>query len=263
MLDRFRLPLLLVSAVLMIWGATLFWNGKTTTDAERKNRKPLSLTRDALLTNPPKTAITWVKITDGNAPLSRALRLRRGTNPDAPTFLYVPLVSPKEAERSLDLRQLAQEKPNYLVMIRATDKKRVALYNALKPLESSSVRTTDTWLSQNRDAVTLRPPFTGLLVRRGFDPLAKVVAAPPGFAPDGYILWENEEPLMVATAPVATGLALLMGVPTLWIFALLITGKFDPPDDDPVGASTPTEASGRVNIPAPSGSVMPSAPPDF
>lgn len=253
----------------MLCGASLFWNGKTVADAERKNRKPLSVTRDALLTNPPKKAITWVKITDGEVSLSRGLRAQiRGANPDAYHFLYVPVLSPKETARSLTLRQIIGEQPKHLILLRTGDEKRIALYDAMKPLESSSERTMNAWLKQNRDGLIVRPPFTGLLVRRSLDPFAKAVPAKSGFAKDGYILWENEKPPIAASAPVAGGLALLMGVPTLWIFALLIAGKFDPPDDnygDAPGnapSSLPTNAAPRrVTIPAPTSSVMPSAPP--
>ena len=271
MLDRFRLPLLVVSGALMLWGASLFWHGKIAADAERKNRKPQPVTRDSLLTNPPTKGVTWVTLTDGNAVLTRShlMDFGRPGVANAPFYLYVPVLSAKEAAASFTTEAISANRNKYSVMLRTNDKKRKSLFQAMSALTKGSRRTADTWLAQNRAALQLKPPFTGLLVRRALDPADKMLPAKSGFAPDGYVLWEGATPPVVAPEPVALGLAILMGVPTLWVFALLLTGKFDPPDDATPSitapAGTPSDtvddaAQGRVNIPAPSGSVMPSAP---
>ena len=241
MLDRFRIPLIVFTALAMLYGAWLFHVGRQSVETERRTRKPKLVTIDDLVLNPPKKIGNWVTITDGGASLARAAFF---STVDLPSIerqglgevaVYAPIFPGKMAYNTETREALREQQPEVYLVIRTEKPEVIAVSKTLHKLRGANEETSNAWLLQNKKALVLRPPFTGMLFprrdnKRGEPPEGKINGI---LSNDGWVLQEGAKPPLAESSQVAWGLALLMGLPTVWLFALLFTGKLDPPEDEP------------------------------
>ncbi|MBC7804957.1 MAG: hypothetical protein H7145_02285, partial [Akkermansiaceae bacterium] len=238
MLDRFRLPLLIVSLLIVLYGGWAFWSGREAVEQQRRTARPREATLDDLVLNPPRKNGEWYTITDGAASIPRSVLedYKGGSDPvaNAPFFLYAPILRGKDAARIETVEQLREDRPAVSVLLRTQDKGHARTYRTMMGLQSSDSRTTDAWLAQNHKQLVIRAPFTGLLLRRQTGSLqnANLARVNADYLAQGWILAEGKKPAVDENPQVVLGLTLIMGVPTVWLFGLLFAGKLDPPDDE-------------------------------
>ncbi len=275
MLDRFRLPLICLSALIFVYGGWMFWGGKSAVDAERATRKPRPVTLDELVLDPPKKVGEWVSITDGDAYLARAVVVQDkvadvGARYDSgPFMLYIPLLPSSHVGRTGASGEAeASGEGDFFIVIRSIDKQRKESFRQMRELGTPGSRkiagaTATAWLTRNRAELVIPAPFTGTLVPRKLETFHGGMPDGSGFHEKGWVLLENRKPPIVDNAQLALGLMLVMGVPTVWIFALLLTGKLNPPDDDPLAMTDRSRpvATTAVTDPSTNSSVMPGAMP--
>lgn len=266
MFAQIRLILIFISALIFAYGGWMFWTGKTVVEHARNSAKPRAITLDELAVNPPQKSGEWYKITDGGASLSRGLLQDLGdessTVKNAPFFLFVPILSKRDAAKTETVGRISDERPLALVVLRSKNKEYRQTYRTLTKIQSAPSRTTNEWLLQNKKRLIIQPPFTGVLRRlhvnttqnRGFTEMHVDLQG------GGWMLLEGEKPTIPDNPQVAIGLVLMMGLPTIWLFGLLFAGKLDPPDDEPLAGASPTKVA-QETVAAPGSFVMPSAMP--
>ncbi len=268
MFAQIRLILIALSALLFAYGGYLFWSGKSMVEEKRRTARPRVATLDDLALNPPTKSGEWYRITDGVASLPRAVLMdsngSRGSQAvkNAPFLLFMPVLQGKDAAIPETVARF-EERPAVILVVRSRNKTYRETYLSLMQLQSSDPRTTDSWLAQNRETVMIRPPFTGLLMRRDNFGARSAWAGTMNaeFAPHGWILLEGSKPILSDNAELAIGLTLMMGVPTVWLFGLLFAGKLDPPDDEQTVGDHPAGRIAVAAATAPGAFVMPSAMP--
>lgn len=262
MFDKLRNPLLLLTAFAMLYGAWQFYAGREVVETERRTRKPKSVTLDDLVLNPPKKIGEWVTITDGGASLPRATYRNPEMLPETlrrvmpEVAVYAPIFPTRLAYKTETQHTLKTVEPDVYVVLRTEKPDVMKRTRTFLNLSHADAGTIDQWLEQNKHTVVLRPPFTGTLFPRrephlGDPPEAQVNGL---LHANGFVLYEGSKPPIAENVQVAWGLTLLMGLPTVWLFALLFAGKLDPPDDAPVAGEIPAARTAPLANNTPSGS---------
>jgi len=199
MLDRLRVPLIVVTSLLFVYGAFTFWQGKSAVETDRAQLKPKEISLYDLEVTEPKN-FGWYRITKASSVLLKGVAVNVGATSAKESKrvdgVYFPLIKTTEIPRPYMVGKEEPALPPVFVMVCSKEKSRKQMAELIFRMQNEKSDTLNDWIEQNRSELLSDQPVEGILHKPFGGDMQYLLGSYHGtFERDFWILEENRKPL--------------------------------------------------------------------